>query len=261
MKFMAVTLGEKGIAVLHERSRGQIPAVVRQVFDVSGAGDTVIAVLALALASQVNIETAAQVANLAAGIVVGKTGTVPIYRHELLAALTQDVSLAKEEKVLSPDRLLWRVSAWRAAGQRVVFTNGCFDLLHVGHISLLEGARRKGDRLIVAINSDDSVRRLKGEPRPLVAVENRARIIAALHVVDAVVVFDDDTPLALIEAIRPEVLVKGGDYTEDEVVGAAQVRSWGGIVELIPVVEGASTTGLLEKAMLSIAMSGVGGKC
>jgi D-beta-D-heptose 7-phosphate kinase/D-beta-D-heptose 1-phosphate adenosyltransferase len=261
MKFMAVTLGEKGIAVLHERSRGQIPAVVRQVFDVSGAGDTVIAVLALALASQVNIETAAQVANLAAGIVVGKTGTVPIYRHELLAALTQDVSLAKEEKVLSPDRLLWRVSAWRAAGQRVVFTNGCFDLLHVGHISLLEGARRKGDRLIVAINSDDSVRRLKGEPRPLVAFANRARIIAALHVVDAVVVFDDDTPLALIEAIRPEVLVKGGDYTEDEVVGAAQVRSWGGIVELIPIVEGASTTGLVEKAMLSTAMSGVGGKC
>ncbi len=251
MKFMAVTLSEKGIAVLHERSRVQIPAVVRQVYDVSGAGDTVIAVLALALASKMNIETAAQVANLAAGIVVGKVGTAPVYRHELLAALTQDVAVAKEEKVLPLDRLLWRVAAWRASGQRVVFTNGCFDLLHLGHVTLLEMARRLGDRLIVAINSDDSVRRLKGPSRPVLPATDRAQILAALGVVDAVMIFDDDTPLHPIEAIRPDVLVKGGDYSEEKVVGARQVRSWGGTVELVPIVEGASTTELIERATSS----------
>jgi D-beta-D-heptose 7-phosphate kinase/D-beta-D-heptose 1-phosphate adenosyltransferase len=221
---------------------------VRQVFDVSGAGDTVIAVLALALASKVNIETAAQVANLAAGIVVGKAGTVPVYRHELLAALTQDVALAKEEKIFPLEHLLWRVAAWRASGQRVVFTNGCFDLLHIGHITLLEQARRKGDRLIVAINGDASVRRLKGPSRPVVAAPERAQILAALRVVDAVTIFEEDTPLASIEAIRPDVLVKGGDYSEAEVVGAAQVRGWGGSVELIPIVDGASTSQILQKA-------------
>ncbi len=249
MKYMAVTLSERGIAVLHERSCCVLPAVVRQVFDVSGAGDTAIAVIALALASKLNIETAAQVANLAAGIVVGKAGTVPIYRHELLAALTQDVAIQKEEKVLPQERLLWRVAAWRAAGQQVVFTNGCFDLLHVGHITLLERARKQGDRLIVAINSDDSVRRLKGAARPIVGANERAHILAAMGVVDAVVIFEADTPLELIEAVRPEVLVKGGDYAEKDVIGAHEVRSWGGRVALIPVVEGTSTTALIERAM------------
>ncbi len=249
MKSMTVTLGEKGIAVLHERSLVHIPTIARQVHDVSGAGDTVIAVLALGLASEVTIETAARVANVAAGIVVGKPGTVPVHRHELLAALTQDVSVTKEEKVLPLDRLLWRVAAWRASGQHVVFTNGCFDLLHVGHITLLERARRKGDRLIVAINSDDSVRRLKGPSRPVLPARDRAQILAALHVVDAVMVFDQDTPLEPIVAIRPDVLVKGGDYNENEVVGASQVRSWGGRVELIPLVEGESTSSLIERAM------------
>lgn len=249
LKYMAVTLSDKGIAVLRDRSRVQIPAIARQVYDVSGAGDTVIAVLALALASNVEIETAAEVANLAAGIVVGKPGTVPIYRHELLAALTQDVAVTKEDKVLPLTRLLWRVAAWRVAGQRVVFTNGCFDLLHIGHIRLLELARRKGDRLIVAINSDESVRSLKGNSRPCVTAADRAQILAALGVVDAVVVFDDETPLSVIEAVRPDVLVKGADYTDETVVGAQQVRSWGGTVELIPMVEGASTTALIGRAI------------
>lgn len=248
MEYMAVTLSEKGIAVLHERSHKRFPAVVRQVHDVSGAGDTVIAVLALALASKLGIETAAQVANVAAGLVVGKAGTVPICRHELLAALTQDVALVKEEKVLPLERLLWRAAAWRAAEQKVVFTNGCFDLLHAGHISLLERARRQGDRLVVAINSDDSVRRLKGRSRPIVGVAGRSQILAALGVVDAVVIFDEDTPLQVIEALRPEVLVKGGDYKREEIVGASEVLAWGGRVELIPIVDGLSTTSLIERA-------------
>ncbi len=248
MEFMVVTLGDQGIAVLRAESRFHAPAVVRQVYDVSGAGDTVIAVLALAMACDVEIETAIQLANVAAGIVVSKVGTVPIQREELLGALSQELALHKDEKVLLLERLLSRVAMWRSAGDRIVFTNGCFDILHIGHISLLEHARRKGDRLIVALNSDDSVRMLKGPLRPVVGQTERARILAALSAVDAVVVFNESTPLKLIEAIRPDVLVKGGDYCEESVVGAREVLAWGGRVELIPVVEGISTTQMMARA-------------
>ena len=252
MELMAVTLGEKGIAVLRRGSRMHAPAVVRQVYDVSGAGDTVIAVLALAMACGVEIEAAAQVANVAAGIVVSKVGTVPIQRDELLGALSQEIESHMDEKILPLDRLLSRVAGWRSAGQRVVFTNGCFDILHIGHITLLKQARRAGDRLIVALNSDSSVRRVKGPPRPVVGQQERARILAALSAVNAVVLFDEGTPLKLIEAIRPDVLVKGGDYTQDNVVGAREVRAWGGRVELIPLVEGASTTRLIAKSAAGV---------
>ncbi|MGB8768333.1 MAG: bifunctional D-glycero-beta-D-manno-heptose-7-phosphate kinase/D-glycero-beta-D-manno-heptose 1-phosphate adenylyltransferase HldE [Candidatus Korobacteraceae bacterium] len=248
MEFMVVTMGAKGIAVLCKDSRLHAPAVARQVYDVSGAGDTVIAVLALAMACDVEIEAAVQLANLAAGIVVNKVGTVPIQREELLGALSQERALHMDEKVLPLERLLSRLAMWRSAGDRVVFTNGCFDILHIGHITLLERARRKGDRLIVAVNSDASVRRLKGRSRPIAAESERARILAALSAVDAVVVFNESTPLKLIEEIRPDVLVKGGDYREEAVVGAHEVRAWGGRVELIPLVEGISTTRLIAKA-------------
>ena len=248
MDFMVVTMGEKGIVVLRKDSRLHAPAVIRQVYDVSGAGDTVIAVLALAMACDVEIETAIRLANMAAGIVVNKVGTVPLQREELLGALSQELVLRMDEKVLPLERLLSRVTAWRSSGDRVVFTNGCFDILHIGHITLLEQARRQGDRLIVALNSDDSVRRIKGPLRPVVGVHERARILAALAAVDAVVIFHEGTPLRLIEAIRPDVLVKGGDYHEESVVGAQEVRAWGGRVELIPLVEGISTTRLIAKA-------------
>jgi len=252
VEFIAVTLGEKGIAVLQRNSRFHAPAVVRQVYDVSGAGDTVIALLALAMACGVAIETAVQLANVAAGVVVSKVGTVPIQREELLGALSEEIPLQMDEKVLHLDRLLARVTTWKFAGQRVVFTNGCFDILHIGHIRLLEAARRKGDRLIVGLNSDDSVRRLKGLLRPIVAESERAQVLAALSAVDAVVVFNEDTPLRLIEAIRPDVLVKGGDYTEDMVVGAREVRAWGGRVELIPLAGDISTTRLIAKSVASV---------
>jgi D-beta-D-heptose 7-phosphate kinase/D-beta-D-heptose 1-phosphate adenosyltransferase len=248
MEFMVVTLGDKGIAVLRKNSRFHAPAVVRQVYDVSGAGDTVMAVLALALACQVEIETAVQLANLAAGIVVNKVSTVPIQHEELLGALSQELALHMNEKILPLKRLLSRVATWRSAGDCVVLTNGCFDILHIGHISLLEQARRQGDRLIVALNSDASVHHIKGPLRPIVGEHERARILAALSAVDAVIVFNESTPLTLIEAIRPDVLVKGGDYREDAVVGAREVRAWGGRVELIPLVEGISTTRLIAKA-------------
>ncbi|MGA2904767.1 MAG: bifunctional D-glycero-beta-D-manno-heptose-7-phosphate kinase/D-glycero-beta-D-manno-heptose 1-phosphate adenylyltransferase HldE [Candidatus Korobacteraceae bacterium] len=252
VEFIVVTLGEKGIAVLHRNLRFHAPAVVRQVYDVSGAGDTVLAVLALAIACGVPIETAVQLANIAAGVVVSKVGTVPIQREELLAALSEEISLHMDEKVLRLDRLLSRVTTWRSTSQRVVFTNGCFDILHIGHIRLLEEARRKGDRLIVGLNSDESVRRLKGPLRPIIAEGERARVLAALSAVDAVVVFDESTPLQLIEAIHPDVLVKGGDYTEDTVVGAREVRAWGGRVELIPLAGDISTTRLIAKSVGSV---------
>jgi D-beta-D-heptose 7-phosphate kinase/D-beta-D-heptose 1-phosphate adenosyltransferase len=249
LQCLIATMSEKGIAILKENSRSVAPAVARQVFDVSGAGDTVIATLALALASGLETETAVQLANVAAGIVVGKVGTVPVTRDELLTSLMPEIELRAEEKVLPLDHLKVRTSAWRSAGQSIVFTNGCFDILHIGHITLLEDARREGDRLIVAINSDASVQKLKGPTRPIVAERERGRILAALAAVDAVIVFDEPTPLQLIVELRPDVIVKGGDYSADNVVGAPEVRSWGGRVKIVPTVEGFSTTKLIAKAI------------
>jgi D-beta-D-heptose 7-phosphate kinase/D-beta-D-heptose 1-phosphate adenosyltransferase len=247
IEFLTATLSEKGIALIRPGNRFVAPAQARQVFDVSGAGDTVIAVLALCLASGLQPETAVQLANIAAGIVVGKVGTVPVEKHELLAALSPQIALHAADKVVERDQLAQRVALWKANGERVVFANGCFDLLHIGHITLLEQARRIGDRLIVAINSDASVGCLKGPNRPIVGQAERARVLAALAAVDAVVVFDEPTPLEVIVVVRPDVIVKGGDYDADAVVGAAEVRSWGGEVRIVPLVEGFSTTRLIEK--------------
>ena len=247
LEFLTATLSEKGIALVRPGNRFIAPAVARQVFDVSGAGDTVIAVLALCLASGLKPETAVGLANVAAGIVVGKVGTVPVEKHELLAALAPEIALHAEDKVLERRELVQRVALWKANSERVVFTNGCFDLLHIGHITVLEQARRFGDRLIVAINSDASVRGLKGSSRPIVGENDRARVLAALAAVDAVVVFGEPTPLELIVATRPDVIVKGGDYDPSTVVGASEVLSWGGQVKIVPTVEGFSTTGLIAK--------------
>jgi len=247
IEFLTATLSEKGIALVRPGSRFLAPAVAREVFDVSGAGDTVIAVLALCLASQLKPETAVQLANVAAGIVVGKAGTAPVEKHELLAALASRIDLLAEDKVVTRAELVSRVAQWKAHGESVVFTNGCFDLLHIGHITLLEQARRFGDRLIVAINSDESVGELKGPDRPLVGERERARVLAALSAVDAVVVFAEPTPLELIVATRPHLIVKGGDYDVDSVVGAREVRTWGGQVRIVSLVEGYSTSQLIER--------------
>ena len=247
IEFLTATLSEKGIALVRPGNRFIAPAQARQVFDVSGAGDTVVAILALCLASGLLPETAVQLANVAAGIVVGKVGTVPVEKHELLAALSPDIALNAEGRVLTREEMVHRVALWKANGERVVFTNGCFDLLHIGHITLLEQARRFGDRLIVAINSDASVCALKGPTRPIVKEHARARVLAALAAVDAVVIFNEPTPLELIVASRPDILVKGGDYNADSIVGAAEVASWGGEVRIVPLVEGFSTTRLLER--------------
>jgi D-beta-D-heptose 7-phosphate kinase / D-beta-D-heptose 1-phosphate adenosyltransferase len=250
LEYMTATMSEKGIAVLRPDCRFIAPAVARQVFDVSGAGDTVIATLALALAAGLRIEAAAQLANMAAGIAVSKVGTVPVRRDELLISIMPEIEHQAAEKILPLKNLETRASAWKLAGERITFTNGCFDLLHIGHITLLESARREGDRLVVGINSDRSVRELKGETRPIVGERERAHILASLSAVDAVVIFDEPTPLKVIQALRPDVIVKGGDYNAETVVGAKELRAWGGRVKIVPTVEGFSTTNLIAKVVL-----------
>lgn len=243
---VVLTLGELGLALLSEAGVSRLPARAREVFDVSGAGDTVIASIAAARLAGLDPIDSAQLANLAAGVVVGKVGTAAIERADLAAAVSGEAALEQADKVRALDALLPRLREWRARGERIVFTNGCFDLLHVGHVTYLERARQYGQRLVVGLNSDRSVRALKGPQRPLIGAADRARVLAALAAVDAVVLFDQDTPLALIEAIRPDVLAKGADYREEEVVGAREVRAWGGQVVLVPLVPQRSTSAILR---------------
>lgn len=245
--FLTVTMSEKGILLLRSDSSYHSQARAREVFDVSGAGDTVIATIALCLACALEADSAMDLANVTAGIVVGKTGTAPISRNELVAELTTSAAIVSPEKVLDNEQLLVRIAEWRATGHRVVFTNGCFDILHIGHITLLEQCRQFGDKLIVAINSDASVQCLKGPTRPVVKQSDRARILAALASTDAVTIFDEQTPLSLIRSIRPDVIVKGGDYTTATVVGAEDVMSWGGKVEIVPIVPGHSTSSIIAR--------------
>jgi len=247
LQSLVLTLSEQGLVLMESEGHRRLPAAAREVADVSGAGDTVIATLAASLVAGLGWVESAQLANLAAGIVVNKLGTVPIAAEELLAALDREDIRAQAAKLCTIEAARNQVRRWQAAGERVVFTNGCFDLLHVGHVTLLERARRHGRRLVVGLNSDTSVRRLKGPERPVIGQEDRARLLAALSVVDAVVLFDQDTPLALIEQLRPDVLAKGADYREDQVVGAGMVKSRGGQVVLIPLAEGHSTTDIITR--------------
>ena len=240
-------MSEKGITIVLPEGGFHSPARAREVFDVSGAGDTVIATLAASLAGGLQIQTAVELANLAAGIVVGKVGTVPIAAHELVALLTPSSGVTSGEKILSLEAMLHRVADWRAAGETVVFTNGCFDLLHVGHITLLEDCRRFGSKLILGLNADSSVLPPQGPHPPHRRRTERSRVMAALASVDAVVLFAEDTPLEIIDALRPDVLVKGGDYTLDTVVGHEIVLAQGGRVEIVPTVEGFSTTNIVRK--------------
>jgi D-beta-D-heptose 7-phosphate kinase/D-beta-D-heptose 1-phosphate adenosyltransferase len=248
--FLTVTMSEKGIQVLHRDGSGEYhsPARAREVFDVSGAGDTVIATLAAGLAGGLKIDSAVELANVAAGIVVAKLGTVPVAAHEIVGELTVSTVVSSSEKVLlDRDRAVARVKEWRSSGETIVFTNGCFDLLHIGHITLLEDCRRFGSKLVVAMNTDRSVSRLKGPSRPIVGENERTRVMAALGSVDLVTLFDEETPLELIEVMKPDVLVKGGDYAVETVVGHEIVLGAGGRVEIVPTVEGFSTSNIVKK--------------
>lgn len=243
---LLVTRGEHGMTLLRPGQPAlHLPARAREVFDVTGAGDTVISTLAAALAAGEELPQAVALANLAAGIVVGKLGTAAISAPELRRAVQREEG--SERGVLGLEQLLLAVDDARAHGEKIVFTNGCFDILHAGHVTYLEQARALGDRLIVAVNDDASVSRLKGPGRPINAVERRMAVLAGLGAVDWVVCFGEDTPERLIELIKPDVLVKGGDYAIDQVVGAPIVEAYGGEVRVLGLVEDSSTTAIVEK--------------
>ena len=241
---MVVTLGDRGmLAVPASEAEGLIPAIQREVYDVTGAGDTAIGVLTLALAAGATLVQAARLANAAAGVSVGQVGAVAVS-----AASIRDTLAARPEgKLLLRQELAARAAAWRTAGKRIVLANGCFDLLHAGHLALLGHAAKLGDILVLAINSDASVRRLKGPERPLVPQAERAALLAALTFVDAVTIFEEDTPLAVLQAVRPDVLVKGGDYRPSEVVGRELVEAAGGRVEIVPLTPDKSTSSLVAR--------------
>lgn len=236
-----VTRGKDGLEATH------FPAQALEVFDVSGAGDTVLATLGLAIASGADLVQAASIANATAGLVVAKVGTAVVYPNELTRALhTADVTKA-DQKVCSVSEASDVTARWRAQGQSIGFTNGCFDLIHPGHLSLLRQARAECDRLVVGLNSDSSVRILKGETRPLQGEMARALVLASLEDVDMVIIFSDETPVELIKALKPDVLVKGADYTVETVVGADIVQAAGGRVVLAELVPDESTTRTIER--------------
>jgi D-beta-D-heptose 7-phosphate kinase/D-beta-D-heptose 1-phosphate adenosyltransferase len=245
---LLVTRGKDGMLLIEgDGETRQFAAEAREVFDVSGAGDTVVAILAAALAAGANLADAAALANAGAGVVVGKIGTAAIEAMELESALLNR-DLVEQRKILPVTLALDRIARWRRSSLRIGFTNGCFDLLHPGHISLLNEAKRACDRLVVGMNSDPSVLRLKGSGRPVQNQDARAAVLSSLAAVDLVVIFDADTPIELIEAIRPDMLVKGADYRPNEVVGGDFVRAYGGKVLLADMVPGYSTTATIARA-------------
>lgn len=245
-----VTRSEKGMTLVERNGAvHSVPARAREVFDVSGAGDTVIAALALAHASGRSLTQAMHIANAAAGVVVSKLGTatadIAEVMHELAAQSENSLADAPGLQTLQHTQSL--VSRWREQGLSVGFTNGCFDILHPGHVSLLAFARLQCDRLVVALNTDESVARLKGPARPVNTLAQRAQVMAAIRYVDCVVAFGEDTPLELITTLVPDVLVKGADYAVDEVVGGDVVHAAGGRVVLADLVAGQSTTGIITR--------------
>ncbi len=247
---LVVTRGEHGMTVVERGgAHHHVPARAVDVFDETGAGDTVAAALAAGLVAGCNIHESAMLANLAAGLVVTQSGTATVTVDQLRRETT--LRRHADRGVLSREELLEAVESARDAGQRIVFTNGCFDILHAGHVAYLESARALGDRLVVAVNDDASVARLKGEGRPINGIAQRLRVLAALASVDWVVVFPDETPEPLLEVVRPDLLVKGGDYRIDEVVGATIVRRYGGEVRVLDHVPNMSTSAIIDSAKAS----------
>lgn len=247
--YVLATRGERGMTLVDPQGLvSHVDATAQQVFDVSGAGDTVIATLAATYAAGAPMPLATELANLAGGIVVGRLGTAVVHASDLTAALYTHRAMELQQKILPRDAALATVTSWKRDGLTIGFTNGCFDIMHAGHIQSLTDAKSRCDKLIVAINTDASVRALKGPTRPVNSEMDRAQVLAALACVDAVVLFNEDTPLALLELLKPDVLMKGADYTREQVVGWQLVESYGGRIELLPLKDGYSTTGIIKKA-------------
>ncbi|MCO5171537.1 MAG: D-glycero-beta-D-manno-heptose 1-phosphate adenylyltransferase [Planctomycetes bacterium] len=250
LEWVAVTLDKDGVYLLRRGdARGELfPAKARAVFDVAGAGDMVLATLGLSVAAGAALPDAVHLANIAAGLEVERLGVSPIHPEELEAELqTHTPPVLRRKIVTAPAQVTARIEEARRKGHRVVFTNGCFDLLHAGHVHFLQGCRAQGDFLVVGLNTDASIRGLKGPDRPVLSLDERATVLAGLEAVDMVVPFDEPTPVALIERVRPDVLCKGEDYRGKVVVGRELVEGWGGRVELVPLLPGKSTTNVIDR--------------
>jgi D-beta-D-heptose 7-phosphate kinase/D-beta-D-heptose 1-phosphate adenosyltransferase len=255
MESVLVTLDRDGMALVRADGRAVlVPTRPRQVYDITGAGDMVLSVVGLCLASGADYDEAAALGNVAGGLEVERIGVALLSRREILRDLI-DHHRPDAGKRFDAEILIAEVGRRRQAGQTVVFTNGCFDILHLGHVRLLRHAAALGDFLVVGINSDASVQKLKGPARPIHREADRAELLAALECVDAVTVFDAETPLALIQAIRPDVLVKGGDYRPDQVVGRADVEASGGRLVLVPFVAGHSSSRLIRQAAEPVVLA------
>lgn len=246
LEALLITRGESGMTLLRSgHPELHMPTRAQEVFDVTGAGDTVVAVLSAALAAGSSFDDATALANLAAGLAVGKLGTAAISGPELRRAIAREEGTGRG--VMTADQLVLAVEDAKAQGEQIVFTNGCFDIIHAGHVGYLAEARKLGQRLIVAINDDSSVKRLKGSGRPINSVERRMTVLAGLEAVDWVVSFSQDTPEALLEIIQPDILVKGGDYSVEQVVGGEFVLGYGGRVEVLAFLDNCSTSAIVEK--------------
>jgi D-beta-D-heptose 7-phosphate kinase/D-beta-D-heptose 1-phosphate adenosyltransferase len=239
-----ITRSQDGMTLVDKKNARNFPTDAKEVFDVSGAGDTVAATIGVMLAAGLTIDDAVRISNVAAGIVVGKIGACAVSWNEVVSAANRTFS----KKIMTNSESVIYANTVKCRNKKVVFTNGCFDILHTGHIALLEQAKRYGDVLIVGLNSDSSVKRLKGENRPINNEFDRAKILSSLEFVDAVVIFNEDTPFELISDIVPDVIVKGADYNAGNVVGADIVTRNGGEVVLVPLVSEKSTTGIIEKS-------------
>ena len=243
-KYVLTTCGAKGMVLFGDQEPYFVKAVSREVYDVTGAGDTSVAYLAACYVNGLDIRDAVDVSNLAAGVQVLKVGTGPVYWKEIFSDCPS-CSINYRQKILNKETIV--ALREKNENKKIVFTNGCFDIIHIGHLRYLQAAKEKGDILVIGLNSDKSVERLKGIGRPIIPEEERAETLAALGFVDYVVIFEEDTPIELIKIIHPDVLVKGGDYEGKEIVGKNEVEEYGGIVELIPFVEGKSTTQIVKR--------------
>lgn len=242
-----VTRSEAGMSLITAEKAHHIATEAKQVYDVSGAGDTSVATLTLALACGIELKNACEIANVAAGIVVGKSGTATVYQEELLSDLIRKYNSHLPEKLSDLETAQRLVQQWKNVGKKIGFTNGCFDLIHPGHITLLKKAKQLCDVLIVGLNSDASVKLLKGEQRPIQNEQARAAVLSALGDTDLILIFSEPTPLHLIETLKPDILIKGSDYTINQVVGAGIVQACGGKVALIDLVPDFSTTNIVNK--------------
>jgi D-beta-D-heptose 7-phosphate kinase/D-beta-D-heptose 1-phosphate adenosyltransferase len=246
---LLVTRSEDGMSLFADAPDYHLPANAKEVYDVTGAGDTVVATLAAGVGAQLPLPQACVLANQAASIVVGKLGTSTVTPTELAVALQGLIH--EDSGVLNQEQVVHTVQQWQQQGKKVVMTNGCFDILHAGHVSYLQAAAKLGDRLVVAVNDDASVERLKGPGRPVNNVSRRMAVLAGLGAVDLVVPFADDTPQALIAAVLPDILVKGGDYKVEEIAGGAQVIANGGSVQVLHFEDGVSTTAIIQQIVHS----------